>query len=118
MARRRENARLARAAETAHERESDALVGQVLVLGFGGAPRLLNFSARGRAMFATDAESGVEVRIPARLPWAVAKMATAPKTPATGFLSSGGINSRTTPTESIRRASPTLPGPAGDCHHA
>lgn len=79
MARRRDNARLARAAECAHVREADKQVGQVLVFGFGAEPRLLNFTARGMAMYAADVSSGVQVRVPAKLPWVVAKLACTSK---------------------------------------
>lgn len=75
MARRRGNVRLARAAERAREREADGLIGQFLVLGFGGVPRLINFSARGRTMRALDAATGVDVRVPVKLPWLIAHIA-------------------------------------------
>ena len=72
MARRRESARLARAAEMAEDVRLDDVVGQFLVLGFGGIPRLLELRVKGRRMCARDVRSGRSVSVNAAEVWKIA----------------------------------------------
>lgn len=76
MARRRENARLARAAESSAERVADSTVGQFLIFGFGGAPRLLEFSPHGLfGMRVTDLRTGRSAPVRTTLVWKMAQLA-------------------------------------------
>lgn len=72
MAKRRENARLARALEMDSEIRRDTLVGQFLVLGFGGPPRLIRFEAKGKGLVAICEKTGATRRVSTKHIWAVA----------------------------------------------
>lgn len=77
MARARENARLRRAVEMGEEARAPDLVGQIIVIGFGGKPRIVEFKAHGeRSMRAVDQISGVEESLPVALAWRIARLAS------------------------------------------
>jgi len=83
MLRGRENARLARAMAAAEERQDERAVGQFLVLGFGGAPRLLTFEViGGKSLVARDERTGVEsLVLDAKTVWNLVKLGLPPELP-------------------------------------